>query len=193
MLDTHRDRWVESMEDEIKSLYENGTYELVELPKGKKALTNKWIFRLKQDQHTFAPRYKARLVVKGFGQRKGIDFDEIFFRVVKMSSIRMVLALAASPDLEVEQMNVKTDFLHSDLEEEIYMEQPEGFVVNGKENHVSKLRKSLYGLKQAPRQWYLKFEYVIRDTRKLLQIIVYSFISSLMMILLYYYFMWMIC
>ena len=105
----------------------------------------------------------------------------------------MVLALAASPDLEVEQMNVKTDFLHSDLEEEIYMEQPEGFVVNGKQNHVCKLRKSLYCLKQAPRQWYLKFEYVIRDTRKLLQIIVYSFRSSLMMILLSYYFMWMIC
>ena len=72
MLDTHRDRWVESMEDEIKSLYENGTYELVELLKGKKALTNKWIFILNQDQHTFAPRYKARLVVKGFGQRRGL-------------------------------------------------------------------------------------------------------------------------
>ena len=110
------------MEDEMKSLYENGTYELVELPKGKKALTNKWIFRLNQDQHTFAPRYKARLVVKGFGQRKGIDFDEIFFRVVKMSSIRMVLALAASLDVEVEQMDVKTAFIHGDLEEEIYME-----------------------------------------------------------------------
>ena len=79
------------MEDEMKSLHKNGTYELVELPKGKKALTNKWIFILKQDQHTFAPRYKARLVVKGFGQRKGIDFDEIFSHVVKMSSICMVL------------------------------------------------------------------------------------------------------
>ena len=137
----------------------------MELSKGKKALTNKWIFRLKQDQHTFAPRYKARLVVTGFGQRKGIDFDEIFSLVVKMSSIRMVLALAASLDVEVEQMDVKTAFLHGDLEKKIYMEQPEGFVVNGKENHVSKLRKSLYGLKQAPRQWYLKSEYVIENYR----------------------------
>ena len=110
------------MEDEMKSLHENGTYELVELPKTKKALTNKWIFTLKQDQHTFAPRYKARLVVKGFGQRKGIDFDEIFIHVVKMSSIRMVLDLAASLYLEVEQMDVKTAFLHGDLEVEIYME-----------------------------------------------------------------------
>ena len=78
MLDTHRDRRVEAMEDKMKSLHENGTYELVELLKGKKALTNKWIFILNQDQHTFAPRYKARLVVKGFGQRKGIEFDEFF-------------------------------------------------------------------------------------------------------------------
>ena len=195
MLDTHRDRWVEAMEDEMKSLHENDTYELVELPKGKKALTNKWIFILKQDQHTFAPRYKVRLVVKGFGQTKGIDFEEIFSPAVKMSSIRMVLALAASLDLELEQMDVTTDFLHGYLEEEIYMEQPEVFVVNGKENHICKLRKSLYGLKQAPRQWYLSLNLSlkIRDTRKLLQIIVFSFRSSLMMILLSYYFMWMIC
>ena len=80
-----------------------------------------------------------------------------------MSSIRMVLALAASLDLEVEKMDVKTAFLHCDLEEEIYMEQREGFVVNGKENHVCKLIKSLYGLKQAPRQWYIKFESVIEN------------------------------
>lgn len=135
----------------------------MELSKGKKALTNKWIFRLKQDQHTFAPKYKSRLVVKDFGQRKGIDFDEIFSLVVKMSSIRMVLALAASLDLEVEQMDVKTVFVHGDLDEDIYMEELEGFVVNGKENHVCKLRKSLYGLKQDLRQWYLKFESVIEN------------------------------
>ena len=75
----------------------------------------------------------------------------------------MVLALVASLDLEVEQMDIKTAFLHGNLEEEIYMEKSEGFVVNGKEYHVCKLRKSLYGLKQAPRQWYLKFESVIEN------------------------------
>ena len=93
-----------------------------QLPKGKKALKNKWIFRLNQDQHTFVPRYKSRLHIKGLGQRKGIDFDEIFSHIMKMSSIRMVLALAASLDLDVEQMDVKTAFLHGDLEVEIYME-----------------------------------------------------------------------
>lgn len=96
--------------------------------------------------------------MKGFGQKKGIDFKEIFSPVVKMPSIRVVLRLAASLNLEIEQLDVKTAFLHGDLEEEIYMEQPEGFKVKGKENLVCKLKKSLYGLKQAPRQWYKKFD-----------------------------------
>ena len=96
--------------------------------------------------------------MKGFGQKKRIDFEEIFSPVVKMSSIRVVLGLAASLNLEIEQLDVKTAFLHGDLEEEIYMEQPEGFRVKGKEDLVCKLKKSLYGLKQAPRQWYKKFD-----------------------------------
>ncbi|GJY62667.1 retrovirus-related pol polyprotein from transposon TNT 1-94 [Tanacetum coccineum] len=89
--------------------------------------------KLKTEEHTSRPRYKARLVVKGFSQKRGIDFDEIFSPVVKMGSIRVVLGLAASLDLEVEQMDVKTAFLHGDLDKEIYMEQPEGFQVKGKE------------------------------------------------------------
>ena len=100
------------------------------------------MFKVKVEEHNLKPRYKARLVVKGFGQRKGIDFDEIFSPVVKMSSIRTVLGLSASLNLEIKQMDVKTTFLHGDLEEEIYMEQPDGFKVDGKENFVCKLRKS---------------------------------------------------
>jgi ATP-binding cassette subfamily B (MDR/TAP) protein 1 len=119
----------------------------VKLPKGKKVLKNKWVYRIKQEEHMSHPRYKARLVVKGFSQRKGIDFDEIFSPMVKMTSIRMILGVAASLNLEVEQMDVKTAFLHEELEEEIYMEQPEGFLVKGKEDYVCKLNKSLYGLK----------------------------------------------
>ena len=136
----------------MKSLYENDTFDLVSLPKGKKALKNKWVYRVKTEENSSHPRYKARLVVKGFSQKKGIDFDEIFSLVVKMSSIRVVLGMAASMDLEVEQLDVKAAFLHGDLEEEIYMEQPEGFMVAGKEHQVCRLKKSLYGLKQAPRQ-----------------------------------------
>lgn len=146
------------MQEEMKSLHENHTYDLVTLPQGRKTLKNKWMYKIKNEEGSPQLRYKARLVVKGFGQKKGIDFDEIFSPVVKMSSIRVVLVLAGSLNLEVEQHDVKTAFLHGDLEEEIYMQQPEGFQVKGKEKLVCKLKKSLYGLKQAPRQWYKKFD-----------------------------------
>uniref|UniRef100_A0A2N9FNK6 Integrase catalytic domain-containing protein n=1 Tax=Fagus sylvatica TaxID=28930 RepID=A0A2N9FNK6_FAGSY len=107
--------------------------QLVELPKGKKALRNKWVFKLKKDGEKLV-KYKARLVVKGFNQKQGIDFDEIFSLVVKMSFIQVILGLTASLDLELEQMDVKTAFLHGDLEEEIYMVQLEGFEAKGKEH-----------------------------------------------------------
>lgn len=94
-------------------------------------MKNRCVYRLKQEENAILC-YKARLVVKGFSQKKGIDFDETFSPVAKMSSIRNVLGLAASLDLEVEQMDVKTAFLHGDLEEEIYMEQPHSFKVKGK-------------------------------------------------------------
>lgn len=156
--DSHKEEWKRAMQEEMQSLHENHTYELVELPKGRRALKNKWVYRIKTEDSSSKPRYKARLVVKGFRQEKGIDFEEIFSPVVKMSSIRVVLGLAAVQDLEIEQLDVKTAFLHGDLDEEIYMEQPEGFKVPGKENLVCRLIKSLYGLKQAPRQWYKKFD-----------------------------------
>ncbi|KAM1516880.1 hypothetical protein ACFX10_015793 [Malus domestica] len=149
------DKWMKAMESEMDSLLKNETYELVELPKGRKALKNRWVFKLKRDDNM--TRYKARLVVKGFGQKKEVDFDEIFSPVVKMTSIQVILGMAASMDLELEQLDVKTAFLHGNLEYEIYMEQPKGFEVKGKETLVCKLKKSLYGLKQAPRQWNRKF------------------------------------
>ncbi|WVZ00881.1 hypothetical protein V8G54_026950 [Vigna mungo] len=119
---------------------------------------NKWVFKLKNEENNLSPRYKARIVVKGCNQKKGIDFDEIFSLVVKMTSIRAILGLAAKLDLEIEQLDVKTTFLHGDLKEEIYMKQLEGFEEPGKEHLVCRLKKSLYGLKQAPRQWYKKFD-----------------------------------
>ncbi|KAK8957981.1 hypothetical protein KSP39_PZI000375 [Platanthera zijinensis] len=104
---TEKSQWMVAMQEEMQSLQKNHTYDLVRLPKGKKALKNRWIFRVKQGDSSTPPRYKARLVVKGFGQRQGVDFDEIFSPVVKMSSIRVVLGLAARQDLEIEQMDVK--------------------------------------------------------------------------------------
>ena len=121
------------------------------------------MFRVK-DEIDGSKRYKARLVVKGFQQKQGVDYNEIFSPVVKMTTIRLVLGIVASEDLRLEQMDVKTAFLHGDLDEDIYMMQPEGFPIVGKENLVCKLKKSLYGLKQAPRQWYLRFDNFMRKS-----------------------------
>ena len=130
---------------------------MVEFLVGKRELQNKWVYKLKEEEGG-KKRYKARLIVKGFAQKKGIDFDEIFSHVVKMTSIRTILSLVVVEDLHLEQLDVKTTFLHGYLEEDIYMQQPQGYEVKGKENLVCSLKKSLYGLKQAQRKWYLKFD-----------------------------------
>jgi hypothetical protein len=145
------------MKEEMDSLVNNHTWDLVQFPIGKRSLQNKWVYKLKEEDGGIE-RYKDRLVVKGFAKKAGIDFNEIFSPIVKMTSIRTILSLVVVEDLHLEQLDVKTTFLHGDLEEEIYMQQPQGYEVKGKENLVCRLNKSLYGLKQAPRQWYLKFD-----------------------------------
>ena len=109
-------------------------------------------------------RFKARLVIKGYLQRKGIDYAEIFSPVVKLTSTRILLSVVASENLHLEQMDVKTAFLHGDLDKRIYTQQPKVFVVPGNEHMVFKLTRSLYGLKQAPRQWYKKFDSFMTKT-----------------------------
>ena len=104
------------------------------------------------------PRYKAKLVAKGYSQILGVDFTDVFSPVVKHSTIRALLGIVTMNDLELEQLDVKTAFLHGELEEDIYMQQPEGFIVSEKEDYVCLLKKSLYGLKQSPRQWYKRFD-----------------------------------
>ncbi|CAL8167283.1 unnamed protein product [Prunus armeniaca] len=144
----------------MESLYKNSVWELVPKPKDKKLVGCKWVFRKKKGLHEQdAVRFKARLVAKGYSQKEGVDYDEIFSLVVKHTSIRLLLVMATQHDMEIEQMDVKTTFLHEDLEETIFMAQLEGFVEYGKENLVCQLRKSLYGLKQSLRQWYKSFNY----------------------------------
>lgn len=123
---------------------------------GKKVVDCRWVYAKKED--TPKVRYKARLVAKGYAQKEGINYNEIFLPVVKHSSIRMLLALVAQFDLELAQLDVKIAFLHKDLEEEIYMAQPDRFRVVGKENLACKLRKSSYGLKQSLQQRYKRFD-----------------------------------
>jgi hypothetical protein len=113
-------KWEKGMKEEMDSLVNNQTWYLVHLPIGKRALHNKWVYKLKEE-YGGKKRYKDRLVVKGFAQNKGIYFDEIFSPVVKMTSIRTILCLMAVEYLHLEQLYVKTTFLHGDLAKEIYM------------------------------------------------------------------------
>ncbi|KAG8500695.1 hypothetical protein CXB51_002843 [Gossypium anomalum] len=153
------EKWMFAMQEEMESLHKNRTWDLVKLPKGKKAVHCKWVFKKKEGTPGVEePRYKARLVTKGYSQIPGVDFTDVFSPVVKHSSIRALLGIIAMHDLELEQLDVKTAFLHGELEEDIYMQQLEGFIVSEKEDYVCLLRKSLYGLKQSPRQWYKRFD-----------------------------------
>ncbi|KAJ9535587.1 hypothetical protein OSB04_un001276 [Centaurea solstitialis] len=153
--------WKEAIQDEIDSIMHNNTWELTNLPPGCKALGSKWILKRKMKVDGTIDKYKARLVIQGFRQKEGIDFFDTYAPVARISTIRLLLALAAIHNLVIHQMDVKTAFLNGDLDEEIYMKQPEGFVMPGNENKVCKLKKSLYGLKQAPKQWHQKFDDVV--------------------------------
>ncbi|KAK1670770.1 hypothetical protein QYE76_058929 [Lolium multiflorum] len=125
-----KEKWVGAMQEEMQSLEKNGTWDVVHLPKQKKAVRCKWIFKRKEGlSPNEPPRFKARLVAKGFSQIPGVDYNDVFSPVVKHSSIRAFFGIVAMHDLELEQLDVKTAFLHGELEEDIYMDQPEGYVV----------------------------------------------------------------
>ncbi|CAI7881040.1 unnamed protein product [Closterium sp. NIES-54] len=155
------EEWKNAMESEFKSIEENGTWELVELPKGRKAITSKWLFKIKSNAVGEIERYKSRVVAKGYQQKEKVDYKELFAPVVKPTTLRTLLAGAAIKGWVVKQMDVTTAFLNGVLEEEIFMAQPEGF--DDGSGRVLRLKKALYGLKQAPRQWYLKLRGVLED------------------------------
>lgn len=153
--------WKEAVQDEMDSILQNKVWKLADLPPGCKPLGSKWIFKRKMKVDGTIDKYKARLVIQGFRQKEGIDYFDTYAPVARISTIRLLLALAAIHNLVIHQMDVKTAFLNGELDEEIYMKQPEGFVMPGHENKVCKLVKSLYGLKQAPKQWHQKFDEIV--------------------------------
>nr|KYP34077.1 Retrovirus-related Pol polyprotein from transposon TNT 1-94 [Cajanus cajan] len=143
-------KWRLAMQQEIYALETNGTWSLETLPDGKKPLGCKWVYKIKHNSDGTIERYKARLVILGNHQKEGVDYTETFAPVVKMVTVRLVLAVAATKKWELHQMDVHNAFLHGDLHEDVYMKLPPGFHAS-QPNHVCKLKKSLYGLKQAPR------------------------------------------
>ena len=150
--------WEQAMVEELSSLHQNGTWELSELPQGRTAIKCKWVFKCKLQSDGTLERYKARLVAKGCSQKEGIDYEETFAPVMRFATFRMLIAWVAVEDLEMHQVDVKTAFLHGNLDEEIYMQQPDGFAEQGKQHLVCRLQKALYGLKQASRSWYKKLD-----------------------------------
>ena len=146
--------WVEAMHDELLQFQRNGVWTLVPRPKGEHIIGTKWIFYNKTDEEGNVIRNKALLVAQGYSQMEGVDYDETFAPVARIESIRILLALACQLKFKLYQMDVKTTFLNGFLKEDIYVEQPKGFIDPYFPYHVLYLKKALYGLKQAPRAWY---------------------------------------
>jgi hypothetical protein len=146
-------KWDNAMDEEMAALDANATWELVALPKDKKAIGCKWVYKVKHNADGSVSRYKARLVVKGYAQTYGIDYEETYSPVAKMTTVRAIIVMAITKGWSLHQMDVNNVFLHGDLQEEMYMEQPPGYVDQTHPNLVCRLKKALYGLKQAPRAW----------------------------------------
>lgn len=158
-----KEKWLLAINEEISSLSKTKTWDLVDLPPGKKPIGCRWTFKLKKNEDGTIIRHKARLVAKGYSQKFGTDYDHTFAPVVRHTTLRTFLAAAAYSKMHVRHADVTTAFLHGNLEEEIYMVQPEGTVQAGQEQKVCRLKKSLYGLKQAARAWNKRIEEVLKN------------------------------
>ncbi|GKC41598.1 zinc finger, CCHC-type containing protein, partial [Tanacetum coccineum] len=158
--------WKEAINDEMDSIMGNNTWVMVGLPLGCKPLGCKWIFKRKLKVDETIEKFKAMLVIQGFRQKSRIDYFDTYAQVARISNIRLVIAMISIHNLIIHQMDVKTAYLNCELDEEVYVNQPKGFIMPGNENNVCKLIKSLYGLKQAPKQWHQKFDEVYSECSK---------------------------
>ena len=162
MDDYDKDKWQDSMNQEMESMYSNSIWELVDPPKDVRPIGCKWIFKRKRGIDGKVETFEARLVVKSYTQKEGVDYEETFLLVAMLKSIHILLSIATFLDYEIWKMDVKTDFLNGYLKESIYMMQPEGFVAKSQQQKVCKLLRSIYGLKQASRSWNLRFDETIK-------------------------------
>jgi hypothetical protein len=156
-------QWKEAMKEEHQSIMKNDVWEIMPRPKEKSVVTSKWVYKIKHAVDRSMDKYKARFVAIGFSQKEGEDYEETFSPIARYTSIRAIMSLAASMGWSLHQMDVKIAFLNGEIEEEVYIEQPQGFEVHSKDTHVCRLKKYLYGLKQAPRAWYARIDsYLMR-------------------------------
>jgi hypothetical protein len=162
MMDSDSKKRQSAMRSEIDSMGDNQVWNLVDPPDGVKAIECRWIYKKKKDMDGNVHIYKSRLVAKGFRQVQGVDYDETFSPVAMLKSIRIILAIAMYFNYEIWQMDVKTAFRNGNLDEDMYMTQPEGFVDLTNGGKVCKLQKSIYRLKQASRSWNIHFDEVVK-------------------------------
>ena len=148
------EHWIKAMEEELSQIENNETWELVPRPNERNVIGTKWVFRNKLNEDGQVTRNKVRLVCKGCAQVEGIDFEETFAPMARMEAIGMILAYACFKRIKVYQMDVKSTFLNGELEEQVYIEQQEGFLLSEYGDYVSILKNELYGLKQAHGYWY---------------------------------------
>ena len=146
--------WINSMHEELHQFVQNDVWELVPRPKGVNVIGTKWIFKNKSDEYGTVIRNKSRLVAQGYTQVEWINFDETFAPIARLKSIRILLAIESHLNFKLYQMDVKSAFLNEMLQEEVYVEQPKGFVDPHRPDNVYKLKRAIYGLKQAPKAWY---------------------------------------
>ncbi|GKD21152.1 retrotransposon protein, putative, ty1-copia subclass [Tanacetum coccineum] len=158
LMDPKSKKWLDAMNVKMQSMKDNEVWVLVELPPNARTVGSKWLFKKKTNMDGAVYVFKARLVAKGFTQTYGVDYEETFSPVANIRAIRIRIAIAAYYDYEIWKMDVKTAFLNGHLSEEVYMEQPEGFVDPKYPNHICKLKRSIYRLKQASRQWNKRFD-----------------------------------
>ena len=139
--------WDDAMVEEYQSIMKNDLWEIVPKPKDKSVVSSKWIFKTKHSADGSIEKYKAGFVARGFSQKEGIDYEKTFVPVARYTSIRIVLSLASNMKWKLHQMDVKLAFLNGVIEEEVYIEQPQGFETDDREAYVCKLKKALYGIK----------------------------------------------
>ena len=157
-----KDKWFDCAAKEIQSLLDNGTWELTRLPEGRKAIGSRWVFKIKRNADGSIDRYKGRVVAKGYSQRPGFDFTETYAPTAKWDAIRLILAIAVIEDLLLESVDISCAFINAELDAEVYMQQPEGFVQGGPD-WVCHLLKAINGLKQSGRMWHQKLDQVFRE------------------------------